>query len=108
MTSVSPCLYCCQDCFRIVGVKRDLMRVNEDVIVGAWYGLRLYHMLSAPDRIWFDGPGELRCGAGLSTDVYGCSCFSFGFITFSLVVVYPMHRSVIFGWMLIQEILKRC
>ncbi len=36
-------------------------------------------MLSAPHRVCFERPGEACCGAGLSSGVYGCSWFSFGF-----------------------------
>src|SRR2546430_1142030 len=43
------------------------------------YCLGLYHMLSAPHRVCFDWPAEPRGGTDLSTGVYGCSWFSFGF-----------------------------
>jgi hypothetical protein len=36
-------------------------------------------MPSAPHRACFDWPAEPRCGAALSTGVYSCSWFSFGF-----------------------------
>ena len=36
-------------------------------------------MPSSPHRVYFERPGKPLCGAGLSTGVYGCSWFSFGF-----------------------------
>ncbi len=36
-------------------------------------------MLLPPHRACFERPGEARCGSVLSTGVYGCSWFSFGF-----------------------------
>src|SRR6266568_9347731 len=52
------------------------------------YCLGLYHMLSPPHRVCFGRPGEPCGGAGLSTGVYGCSWFSFGFAVSFAVNVF--------------------
>jgi len=46
-------------------------------------------MLSASQRVCFEWPGEPRCGTILSTGVYGCSWFSFGFaVSFAVSVFF--------------------
>src|SRR6266571_2122111 len=53
------------------------------------YCLGLYHMLSAPHRVCFGRRGEARGGAALSTGVYGCWWFSFGFaVSFAVNVFF--------------------
>src|SRR5437763_11011849 len=58
------------------------------------YCLGLYHMLSPPHRTCFDWPAEPLCSATLSTGVYGCSWFSFGFaVSFAVSVFFlAAHR----------------
>src|SRR6266480_6682350 len=43
------------------------------------YSEGLYHMLLALHWVCFERTGEACCGGALSTGVYGCSWFLFGF-----------------------------
>ena len=46
-------------------------------------------MLSVPNGVCFERSGEARGGAGLSTGVYGCSWYSFGFaVSFAVNVFF--------------------
>ena len=61
------------------------------------FGLGLYHMRAAPHAICFERPGEPGCGGVLSTGVYGCTWFSFGFaVSFAVRVFFlALHQSFV-------------
>src|SRR5947207_11389350 len=60
----------------------------------------------APHRAFFNRPGEPGCGAVLSTEVYHCSWFSFGFaVSFDSVGEFKneFHSELLFTWLQAQK-----
>ena len=55
-------------------------------------------MRAASHAVCFEWPGEPGCGGVLSTGVYGCSWFSFGFAVSFAVRVFLLAAHWCFVW----------